>query len=429
MENVVEQGKSLTTVLPEFQRTVNEKDQSLLQELSFGCLRTLPHLQWIISQLMAKPFNGKQRILHYLIMVGLYQIIYSRIPAHAAVAETVNGAISLKRPQLKGVINGVLRQFTRQQTTLEELFQLQEERFLHPDWLVERIKHAYSEQWQTILTANNQKPPMWLRVNRNYQTPATYLTLLEQIGIKGETHLEYPDAIRLITPCSAAVLPGFSQGWVSIQDASAQTCAQLLAPENNELILDLCAAPGGKTTHILEIAPQVHVVAVDVDPIRLQRINENLQRLNLSANVICGDGLHPEQWINNLQFDRILLDAPCSATGVIRRHPDIKWLRRDSDINELVTLQKSILKAIWPYLKQGGTLVYATCSILPEENSLQIADFLSKHCDAILQETGSSLSPGWQKLPEIDGGDGFFYAKIVKKIPNRQGKIEDNMML
>lgn len=415
IEQVVEQGKSLTTVLPEFQRKVNEKDQSLLQELSFGCLRTLSHLQWLINQLMAKPLNGKQRTLHYLIMVGLYQLIYSRIPPHAAVGETVNGAISLKRPQLKGLINGVLRQFIRQNAFLEQQFQENDARFLHPEWLFNRIKKAYPQQWQHILEENNQKPPMWLRVNRNYQSPENYINLLEQVGIKGETYTAYPDAIHLITPCPVTVLPGFDLGWVSVQDAAAQTCAQLLAPEDNDLILDLCAAPGGKTTHILEIAPKAQVIAVDIDQVRLNRVKENLQRLKLSADVICGDGQFPEKWINNRMFDRILLDAPCSASGVIRRHPDIKWLRRDEDIHQLTTLQKSILQNIWPYLKQGGTLVYATCSILPEENTIQIADFLSTHSDAILQETGCNISPGWQKLPEKNGGDGFFYAKITKQ--------------
>jgi 16S rRNA (cytosine967-C5)-methyltransferase len=411
---VLDHRQSLSAVLPVMLGTVNDKDRALLQELCFGTLRMLPQLEWCIQQLMAKPMIGKQRILHYLLMVGLYQLLYTRIPPHAVLAETVNGAVALKRTQFKGLVNGILRQFHRQQTALMKHVANNNCRYLHPSWLLKRIQHAYPAQWEQIVDANNQKPPMWLRVNRLHHTRKAYLKLMAQAGIAAEPHAEYSDALRLLTPCVVRALPGFTDGWVTVQDASSQGCIALLDPQNSEEILDLCAAPGGKTTHILESAPKSQVMAIDIDEHRLTRVKENLQRLHLHAEVKLGDGRTPQQWCGNKQFDRILLDAPCSASGVIRRHPDIKWLRRDRDIDELASLQAKMLAAIWPHLKSGGVLVYTTCSILPEENSEQIAAFLQYHYDARLVETGSPEQPGRQNLPHPKDGDGFFYAKLIK---------------
>jgi len=415
IEKVVEQGQSLSNVLPAAQKSVGEKDAALLQELCYGVLRTLPQLEWIISKLMSRPMTGKQRTIHFLIMVGLYQLMHTRIPAHAALAETVEGAIALKRQQLKGLINGVLRQFQRQQEELMLQMNDGDQQYLHPKWLLERLKRAWPDQWQQIVEANNQRPPMWLRVNRNHHSRDAWLALLEESGKTAFVHPQHSDALRLETPCAVGQLPGFDQGWVTVQDASAQGCVALLDPQNDEKILDLCAAPGGKTTHILEAAPQADVMAVDVDAQRLARISENLQRLNMTAEVKLGDGRTPEAWCGNTQFDRILLDAPCSATGVIRRHPDIKWLRRDRDIPELALLQQQILDAVWPHLKSGGTLLYATCSILPEENHQQVSQFLQRHTDARLSDTGDLSQPGIQVFPQTDGGDGFYYAKLIKQ--------------
>ena len=415
VEQVVEKGQSLSNVLPALQQKVGDKDKALLQELCFGVLRSLSQLEWMIKQLMERPMTGKQRTVHYLIMVGFYQLLYTRIPPHAALAETVEGAVVIKRQQLKGLINGVLRQFQRRQEELLNEFAQTELRYLHPSWLVKRIRDAYPQQWESILEANNQRPPMWLRVNRNFHTRDAWLALLAEAGLNGFPHPDYPDAVRLETPTSVLALPGFEQGWVTVQDASAQGCVSYLQPQNGEQILDLCCAPGGKTTHILEVAPQADVMAVDVDEKRLSRVYDNLKRLGMKATVKQGDGRHPAQWCGEQQFDRILLDAPCSATGVIRRHPDIKWLRRDRDIIELAQLQADILNATWLHLKTGGTLVYATCSILPEENQQQIAAFLARTPDAVLSETGTPEQPGRQNLPGAEEGDGFFYAKLIKK--------------
>ncbi|VEB95168.1 Ribosomal RNA small subunit methyltransferase B [Cedecea lapagei] len=414
IEQVVEQGQSLSNVLPAVQQKVSDKDRALLQELCFGVLRTLPQLDWLVGKLMSRPMTGKQRTIHYLIMVGFYQLLYTRIPPHAALAETVEGAIAIKRQAFKGLINGVLRQFQRQQESLMAEAAKHESRFLHPAWLLQRLKKAYPESWETIVEANNQRPPMWLRVNRQHHTREAWMALLAEAGLEGHAHPKYSDAVRLDSPAPVQALPGFEQGWVTVQDASAQGSVDLLDPQNGDTILDLCAAPGGKTTHILEAAPKAKVMAVDVDAQRLKRVHENLERLGMTAEVKLGDGRFPAQWCADAKFDRILLDAPCSATGVIRRHPDIKWLRRDRDIQELVALQKEILDAIWPHLKSGGTLVYATCSILPDENKEQISAFLGRHADARLVETGDEKRPGTQNLPAADDGDGFYYAKLIK---------------
>lgn len=410
--NVLEEGQSLSATLITLNHKIADKDKALVQEICFGVMRVLPELNFYIHTLMSKVLTGKNRILHYLLLVGIYQTLYTRIPEHAAVGETVNAVNTLKKTQLKGLINGVLREFLRQQTSLQQKFtqdsKQQNQQSLHPSWLLTRLKQAYPQQWQTIVNANNQKPPMWLRVNLNRYSVSEYQQLLAEQQIESDVLPELPSALRLLSPVNVTKLPYFDEGAVTVQDLSAQYAAYLLAPQNGEYILDMCAAPGGKTTHILEVAPKAQVLAVDVDSSRVKRIHENLTRLKLHAEVRVGDGLTPERWCEGQQFDRILLDAPCSATGVIRRHPDIKWLRRDSDIAQLTALQYAILNRIWPYLKTGGTLVYATCSILPDENKLQIERFLQENTSAKLQ---GELK---QFLPTENGGDGFFYAVLKK---------------
>lgn len=408
--NVLEEGQSLSTALTLFSHKVAEKDRALMQEICFGVMRVLPELNFYIHTLMNKVLTGKNRVLHYLLLVGIYQILYTRIPEHAAVGETVNAVNDLKKSALKGLVNGVLREFLRQQESLQRKF-LQDDKApqtLHPSWLVNRLTQAYPEKWQAIISANNQKPPMWLRVNLNHYSVSEYQQLLTERQIESEAFADLPCAIRLLSPVNVTKLPYFAEGAVTVQDLSAQYAAYLLEPQNGEQILDMCAAPGGKTTHILEIAPKANLLAVDVDAGRAKRIEENLARLKQVAEVKVGDGLTPEKWCLGKQFDRILLDAPCSATGVIRRHPDIKWLRRDSDIAQLTELQRGILTNIWSYLKTGGTLVYATCSILPDENRLQIERFLQENSNA--QLVGDTK----QFLPTVHGGDGFFYAVLKK---------------
>jgi len=416
IEQVVDKGQSLSAILPAAQKPLSDKDSALLQEICFGVVRTLPQLDALIGKLMDRPMTGKQRTIHYLLMVGLYQMLYTRIPAHAILAETVDGAVVLKKQSLKGLVNGVLRQFQRRQEELLQALEGQSVNLWHPSWLIKRLQTSWPQNWQQIIEANNQRPPMWLRVNRQYNSRDHWLSLLSEQGLGGTSDPLSEDAVRLEKPAGVNQLPGFADGWVTVQDLSAQRCAQYLAPQDGEDILDLCAAPGGKTTHLLEIAPHARVMAVDVDATRLSRVSENLQRLKMQADVKQGDGREPAQWCGDRQFDRILLDAPCSATGVIRRHPDIKWLRRDSDIQELAALQAEIIDAIWPHLKPGGTLIYATCSILPQENHLQVAAFLTRHPDAEAIALPGGELQGLQIFPEEQGGDGFFYAKLIKKL-------------
>ena len=410
--NVLEDGQSLSTTLTLSSHKIAEKDRALVQEICFGVMRVLPELNFYIHTLMSKVLTGKNRVLHYLLLVGIYQILYTRIPEHAAVGETVNAVNELKKSALKGLVNGVLREFLRQQASLQQKFiqdnKQQTSQTLHPSWLLNRLKQAYPQQWQNIINANNQKPPMWLRVNLNHYSVSEYQQLLAEQQIESEAFADLPCAIRLLSPVNVTKLPYFAEGAVTVQDLSAQYAAYLLAPKNGEQILDMCAAPGGKTTHILEIATKANLLAVDVDASRAKRIEENLARLKQVAEVKVGDGLTPEKWCSGRQFDRILLDSPCSATGVIRRHPDIKWLRRDSDIAQLTELQHAILTNIWSYLKADGTLVYATCSILPDENKLQIERFLKENSNAQL------VGDMKQFLPTAQGGDGFFYAVLKK---------------
>lgn len=411
---VVDQGQSLSTALPAAQQQIKERDQALLQEICYGVLRWLPRLESITQKLMDKPLKGKQRVFHHLILVGLYQLGYMRIPAHAAVAETVNATKNLKKPQLRGLVNAILRNYQRQQQELDaQAVSHDAGKYGHPGWLLKLLKQAYPNDVDAICAANNTKAPMWLRVNRQHHNRDEYRKLLDAEGIATELHPQAEDALRLLSPCDVYKLPGFEQGWVSVQDAAAQLAIEYLQPQAGELILDCCAAPGGKTAHILEHVPSAQVVAIDCDEHRLARVHDNLQRLNLQAKVLCADARYPDKWWDGDKFDRILLDAPCSATGVIRRHPDIKWLRRGEDIAALAQLQAEIFDAMWLQLKSGGTLVYATCSITPQENRDQVSAFLARTADATL--VGSeATNPGRQILPGEENMDGFYYAVLQK---------------
>lgn len=411
--HVLDKGQSVSEALPfNAAKLDNPNDKGLLQELVFGCLRWFPALDERVRAKLSKPLKGKYRPLHYLMVVGLYQLEHTRIPAHAALSETVNASRQLKGAPLSGMINGVLRNLQREPTPAPKS---DSARYAHPKWLLEALRQAYPDKWEQIVSANNQKPPMWLRVNQHHTSVDAFLAQLEP-AYQQDPLTE--GAIQLEHACDATTLPGFAQGDCSVQDLAAQQAATILAPQSGERVLDVCAAPGGKTCHLLEQANgELEMVALDVDPKRLNRVSENLARLGYQATVCQGDAADPSQWWDGKPFDRILLDAPCSATGVIRRHPDIKWLRREQDIAQLSELQYRILQAIWPLLKVGGQLLYATCSILPQENSQQIVTFLKEHPDAkrvALNETDTPDSPGWQIITGERNMDGFFYALLEK---------------
>lgn len=419
LQQVLDHGQSLSTQLPATLTALPPERRALAQELCYGTLRWLPQLEFLLGKLLDKPLKSKDRDLHVLALLGLYQLAYLQVPAHAAVSETVAITAQLGKGWAKGLINAVLRRFQREQTSLmQQAAQDPLATSAHPAWLLQRLQQAWPDDWAMITAANNRRPPMSLRVNRRHHTREAYLQQLQQQGIGATPSAHAADALTLEQPHPVEQLPGFAQGWVSVQDAAAQLAAPLLAPEAGMRVLDACAAPGGKTSHLLEYCPQLSLIALDVDKQRLGRVSENLQRLGLEAQLLAADAATPEQWWDQRPFDRILLDAPCSATGVIRRHPDIKVLRREADITALITLQAKILDALWPLLAPGGMLLYATCSILPEENHLQLEQFLARHTDAREQPIeaawGRAVSVGRQILPDQDGMDGFFYACIGK---------------
>lgn len=419
---VLDQGKSLSTLIPEAQKQLDPKDLPLVQEITFGICRVLPRLESIIKLLLEKPLKGKTRLVHCLLLVGLYQLLYMRVPAHAAVDEVVYATKILKLDNFRALTNGVLRRFLREQDEILAKVDKHWQTY-HPEWLVNKLKKTYPH-WREIVEANNQRPPMWIRVNEQQIKAKDYAVLLGDLvntafakNKSNSTACVPESAILLENPVTVNQLINFNQGWATVQDAHAQWSAELLGAENGEMILDACAAPGGKTTHILEKAPQAKVIALDIEDNRLNRVRENLARLGQTAQVICGDASQPEQWLEkDMMFDRILLDAPCSATGVIRRHPDIKWLRQESDIPELAELQRKILNALWERLKPNGILLYATCSILPEENSQQIQRFVQTTPNAKWVEMNFNGEKVLEKqfFPQQNGGDGFFYAKLQK---------------
>lgn len=412
---VLEKGVSLSVALPEQQQKLaSGKDKALLAELCYGVMRYLPQLDKLISDCMSKPMKGKQRIVHQLLLIGCYQLYFTRIPAHAAISETAEACRQLKFDGLVKVVNGVLRNLQRNQAPLPT--DNDTLAFNTPAWLVKRLKDAYPDNWQQVIEQSHQRPPMWLRNNQLAQTREQYLASLAEQDIAA-TMGSSENAILLDSPKDVAILPGFSDGAASVQDGAAQWAATLLAPQVNELVLDACAAPGGKTCHLLETEKSIDLVAVDFDAKRLERVQQNLDRLSLKAKVIHGDAANINSWWQGDKFDRILLDAPCSATGVIRRHPDIKWLRKQADIEELASLQSQILDHCWQWLKPSGTLLYATCSILPQENAEQISAFLARTQDATLvpiAQQPKSDDIGWQITPGQDNMDGFYYARLVK---------------
>ncbi|AOE51012.1 16S rRNA (cytosine(967)-C(5))-methyltransferase RsmB [Kangiella sediminilitoris] len=420
LHEIAFKGHSANDVLAQYEFS-NPNDTSLYKALVLGSCRYFLRMQAATEKLLRKPFKPKDRDLLCLLIVGLYQLEYTRIPDHAALSETVNACRELKKDWAAKLINGVLRNFVRQQTSImDELNKNWDTKFSTPDWLINKIKPVYKGQIESILEASNQQAPMSLRVNLSKLTRQDYSNLLDEAGIEHLLHPLADTSIILNSALPVEQLPGFEEGLCSVQDAAAQMAAILLAPRPGAYSLDACAAPGGKTAHLLEQTNnKLHLDAVDIDPQRCFKIQENLERLELSADIHAEDALHFMQGKNGY-YDTILLDVPCSATGVIRRHPDIKLLRREEDIAELVTIQQQLLESAWKALKPGGKLLYATCSILTEENSQQVSHFLKKTEDCQLSELPkelvniSSSNIGCQILPGTKDMDGFYYALLHK---------------
>jgi 16S rRNA (cytosine967-C5)-methyltransferase len=411
---------SLNSSLPTQLDKVEDRDRGFTQDLAFGTARWQPRLSALAAKLLQKPFKAADADVEALLLVGLYQLLYTRVPAHAAISETVGCADKLKKPWAKALLNAVLRRAQREsEALLAELEHDPVVRTAHPRWLQKSLKAFWPEQWEAICAANNAHPPMILRVNRRHHSRDAYLQLLTDAGINATPCVYSVDGIVLEAATDVRSLPGFAEGWISVQDEAAQLAADLLDLAPGQRVLDACCAPGGKTCHILEVEKDLAaVVAVDLEAKRLVRVRENLARLGLSAELIAADGRDTATWWDGKPFQRILLDAPCSATGVIRRHPDIKLTRQPDDIAALAVLQGELLDALWPTLEVGGILLYATCSTLPTENTEVIQAFLARTSGAreldLATAAGIKQPHGRQLLAQEGGHDGFYYAKLIK---------------
>ncbi|QPK61966.1 16S rRNA (cytosine(967)-C(5))-methyltransferase RsmB [Methylomonas sp. LL1] len=421
LSHVLSDGQSLTAALDSHLPKIhNPQDRAFVQAVCYGVIRHYYALEFVLRQLLGKPLKQKDGDIKALLLVGLYQLQYMRVKPHAAVSETV--AATKHKPWSKSLVNAILRNYLRDAEILQSACGTDRQAAAnHPLWIIEQIEQCWPELAEQILAANDQAPPMALRVNLSQGTRDDYLDLLTQQGIAAQA-IEYcPSALVLDQPLNVEQLPGFSEGRVSVQDVAAQLAAGLLNVQPGHRVLDLCAAPGGKTAAILEQQPQLQsLLAIDVDDKRLQRVTDNLKRLNLYAETLAADACAPETWAAGRVFDRILLDAPCSGFGVIRRHPDIKLLRRESDIAALRDLQAKILDAAWSLLAPGGILLYATCSVLKQENEAQIGAFLNRHADAeelpIEADWGLAASHGRQIPTGNCQMDGFYYAKLGKSV-------------
>jgi len=413
-------GKSLNACSTLINTSIEDaKDRAFARELSFGVLRWHPRLMFVLSELISKPLKAKDQDIVCVLLIGFYQILFLRVPDHAAVSETVKLTQKLKKGWAKNLVNGVLRELLRERENIQVKIENDlVAKYAHPLWFIHKVQKDWPEQWEVVLDKNNEQAPMTLRVNQQKNPTKEYQTQLFDRGINSSISSFSPNALVLEKPCDVSLLPDFEVGAVSVQDLAAQQAAYLLELPKQGRVLDACAAPGGKTAHILEVEPSCRVVALDISEDRTKLIRQTLDRLGFDAQLICADAGDTDSWWDGELFDRILLDAPCSATGVIRRNPDIKIHRTLEDVQQVVHNQKKLLETLWQLLKPGGTLIYATCSILKDENELQVLGFLSSFNDAvelkIESDWGIDRPAGKQVLPGDDDMDGFYYARIQK---------------
>ena len=409
---------ALTSVLDQIQE---KRDRAFAQELCYGVLRHHDEQNYILDHLLDKPIRDSDSILRSVMHCGLYQLDHMRTPSHAAVSASVETAKHLGKPWAKGLINAVLRRYQREKDILKASVEKTEQYFYsHPVWLINKLKNDWPEDWKEILIANNTHAPMHLRLNTNKVSRDEYLTRLNEVGIEAVCNNSCEFGLTLTTATDVENLPGFSEGLVSVQDIGAQFAAMLLDLQSDQRVLDACAAPGGKAAHIQQFQPDIgELVAIESDEKRLVLLEDTKKRLGLDFKLVHNSACATDEWWDGKLFDRILVDAPCSATGVIRRHPDIKYLRKPGDMDSICENQYDILKSLWPLLKQEGKLLYVTCSVLNDENDRQIQQFISEFSDAIvchIESTwGTDREFGRQILPGHDGMDGFYYAVISKQ--------------
>lgn len=419
LTRVITQHCSLTESLPDgLSQLPDPRERALTQALCYGVLRWLPKLQAICQQLLRNPLRERDTDIQVLLFIGLFQQLYLRIPDHAVISATVNVARTLQKKWAVALVNAVLRNFQRQRETLLARLEINAQ-LAHPAWLLDRLQTNWPEHWQTIVEANNSQPPLVLRVNQRRSSRTAYLHQLREAQIEAKPIAYVDSGVTLEQAVEIPHLPGFAQGVVSVQDGGAQLVAALLDVPTGARVLDACAAPGGKTLHLLERYEINKLVALDKDAHRVAMIHDNLQRLGLTAEVLCADATQPQTWWDGQLFDRILLDVPCSGSGIIRRHPDIKYLKQVSDIKALAQQQRKLLETLWHLLAPNGILLYVTCSVFAKENYLQLQRFLETHQEAhelkIVAEWGYPMPIGRQILPSADQPfDGFYYARLVK---------------
>ena len=416
IDAVIRGGAALDEPLAEQLDAVSPRDRALLQQLCFGTLRQFYRLDAILRQVLKKPLKAKDSDIRALLLCGLHQLLDLRTPDHAAISATVDACRTLGKPWATGLVNGILRRVSREAADLEGRL-TEQERSNHPGWLYEALASAWPDYIIDMVDANNSHPPMCLRVNQRKVSREEYQSRLQAAGIDAQPCGLSDTGLRLTAPMDVMELPGFEDGLVSVQDEAAQLAATLLSPAPGHRVLDACAAPGGKACHTLELEPALaELVALDPSAARLERVRDNLGRLQLEATVIEGDGRTPPTSLAPASFDRILVDAPCSGTGVIRRHPDIRLLRRPEDIPAFAELQLDILAGLWPLLKPGGELLYVTCSVLPTENAEVVSRFTVDTPDAEVQALdthwGVASGDGRQLLPTPNGPDGLFFARL-----------------
>ena len=414
----VMEGETLERALAEHSGDCPERDQPLLREFCYGTLRAFPRLEALLNQLLSRPLRKRDLELKALALVGLYQLDGMRTPDHAAVSATVDATARIHRKNARGLINAVLRRYLRESDALNAALPDAAAAAL-PQWLWDALGKEWPVEREAIAEACQSRPPLTLRVNRQHGSREAYAQRLVAQGISATAGQLSEDAFTLATGLDVDAIPGFLEGDVSVQDEAAQLAAVLLAPQPGERILDACAAPGGKSGHILELQPQAKLLACDINEERLQRISENAERLGLAIETLCADMTTPPPALTaSGPFDAILLDVPCSATGVMRRHPDIKLLRRESDIAGFAGQQRALLESCWTQLKPGGRLLYVTCSVLQAENSGIVENFLAAHDDAqhcpITVPTGRPCTVGMQVLPASDASDGLYFAQLSR---------------
>lgn len=423
---VAARGRRLEDAVAEFTRDGTPRPAT--QSIAFGTVRWFFELDDCLEALLARPGAKQDPEVRALLLVGLYQLLHGATPEHAAVSETVEAARALGRPRAAGLANAVLRRFQRERDAIvAAAHRAPRARYAHAAWMLDAFARDWPDRWASIAAAGNSEPPMWLRVNARRTTREAYRAKLADAGFASEAAAFAPEALRLAEPVDVHALPGFADGEVSVQDAAAQLAPRFLAAAPGMRVLDACAAPGGKACHALELEPGIaELVALDLDATRATRIASNLSRLGLSARVVVGDAAKPADWWDGRPFERILLDVPCSGTGVIRRHPDIKLLRRPADVPRFAAQQAGILRASWGLLAPGGRLVYASCSVFAEENARVVEAFLAGESRAVdVTESARLLLPGalpWQVAGPgcalasgAADADGFYYACLEKR--------------